>query len=322
MYEFHPMITFAPTMSKKLLPQVPFVTRYESAFAGANPAKTSFASRALRKMVVRWAGAADVAYSSGTLLRDSDQVIALCARHRAMLIEESPKVISKVSIIPPPPNIRICRDDRKVARLRGRTKLGVGPDDFVVAFLGYIYPVKGIETLLEALSMVSRERKQVRLLFIGGRSDLDAEVSASYFEKIRTLSQTLGVEDKTIWTGTFSPETDEASLYLYASDACVLPFVQGIQLNNSSLSSVAAHELPIITTRGPMLDEPFVHGENLLLCEPQEPKQLADGIMLLIDDPLLRERLREGVRKLALEWFSWETATSRTLTTLTTATSQ
>ena len=72
MYRCHPMVTFLPTLCKRLFPNMPFVTRYESAFVGADPSKTGFLSRIFRKLMVRWAGDHDVAYSSGTLLRDSN----------------------------------------------------------------------------------------------------------------------------------------------------------------------------------------------------------------------------------------------------------
>jgi len=316
MYKFHPMITFVPTISKKVLPHVPFVTRYESAFVGADPAKTSLVSRAFRKIVVQWAGGADVAYSSGTLLRDSDQVIVLCERHRAMLIEEWPKVSGKTVLIPPPPNIRICTDGEMAARNDGRDKLGVDRSDFLIAFLGYIYPIKGVETLLHAFQMVSRQRSNVRLLFIGGKCDLDVEGGSSYMEQIQDLARRLGVADKTTWTGAFKSEDEEASRYLQAADACVLPFLEGVQLNNSSFSSMATHGLPIITTQGPVLDKQFIHNENVLLCPPRDHEALAKAIMLLMDNPELCKRLRIGARKLAQEWFSWEKAIDRTLMTL------
>jgi hypothetical protein len=130
MYNCHPMITFAPTISRNVLPYTLFVTRYESAFVGADPQQTSLIARAFRKFVVQqWAGRRNVTYSSGTLLRDSDQIIALCKRHRDMLITEWPHVQSKTTIIPPPPNIRVCPDSASEARQRGRAILGLPPDD-------------------------------------------------------------------------------------------------------------------------------------------------------------------------------------------------
>ena len=316
MYKCHPMVTFLPTLCKKLFPNVPFVTRYESAFVGADPSKTGFLSRVFRKLMVRWAGVKDVAYSSGTLLRDSDSVIALCERHRAMLIEEWPPVGNKVALIPPPPNLFIASNDGDEARQRGRKRLGVGPTDFVVTFFGYLYPIKGIETLLRAFAAVSTQRPEAKLLFIGGKVDLDVQGGASYFDEMQTLAKTLQIDGRTTWTGAFKSHEEEASLLLHASDVCVLPFLEGVQLNNSSFASMVAHGLPIIVTRGPLMDQAFIHGENVLTCEPKDHQAVARLLLSVMDDTALRDRLRAGALKLAAEWFSWETATEKTLTAL------
>ena len=316
MYKCHPMVTFLPTLCKKLFPNVPFVTRYESAFVGADPAKTGFLSRVFRKLMVRWAGVKDVAYSSGTLLRDSDSVIALCERHRAMLIEEWPPVGNKVALIPPPPNLFIASNDGDEARQRGRKRLGVGPTDFVVTFFGYLYPIKGIETLLRAFAAVSAQRPEAKLLFIGGKVDLDVQGGASYFDEMQTLAKMLQIDGRTTWTGAFKSHEEEASLLLHASDVCVLPFLEGVQLNNSSFASMVAHGLPIIVTRGPLMDQAFIHGENVLTCEPKDHQAVARLLLSVMDDTALRDRLRAGALKLAAEWFSWETATEKTLTAL------
>ncbi len=316
MYKCHPMVTFLPTLCKKLFPNVPFVTRYESAFVGADPSKTGLLSRVFRRLLVRWAGARDVAYSSGTLLRDSDSVIALCERHRAMLIEEWPPVGSKVALIPPPPNLFVASNEGGDARERGRKRLGVGPTDFVVTFFGYLYPIKGIETLLRAFAMVSEQRPHAKLLFIGGKVDLDVQGGASYFDEMQALTKTLHIEGRTTWTGAFKSHEEDASLLLHASDVCVLPFLEGVQLNNSSFASMVAHGLPIIVTRGPLMDQAFIHGENVLTCEPKDHQAVARLMLSVMDDAALRARLRAGALKLAAEWFSWETATEKTLTAL------
>ena len=316
MYNFHPMVTFLPTLCKHLFPNAPFVTRYESAFVGADPSKTGLVSRVVRKLMVRWAGARDVAYSSGTLLRDSDAVIALCERHRAMLIEEWPPVRGKVALIPPPPNLFIASNAGGVARERGRKRLGVDPTKFVVTFFGYLYPIKGIETLLRAFASVSAQRPEARLLFIGGKVGLDVEGGASYFDEMQALAKELRIDGRTTWTGAFKSDEEDASLLLHASDVCVLPFLEGVQLNNSSFASMVSHGLPIIVTRGPLMDKAFVHGENVLTCEPKDHQGVANLLQHVMDHPDLRERLRTGALKLAAEWFSWDTATEKTLTAL------
>ncbi len=316
MYKFHPMVTFVPTLCKQLWPHVPVVTRYESAFVGADPSRMNLVSRIFRKFMVRWAGGRGVAYSSGTLLRDSDAVIALCERHRAMMIQEWSPVQNKVTLIPPPPNLRIMSNDDGRARDRGRTLLGFTAEDFVVTFFGYLYPIKGVDTLLRAFAKVAALRSHAKLLFIGGKVGLDVDGGASYFEEMQALAKELGVAGKTLWTGAFKSEGEEASLYLHASDVCVLPFLEGVQLNNSSFASIVAHGLPTIVTRGPMMDAAFIHGENVLTCLPKDPCGVAKLILAIMDDSGLRDRLRSGALQLAAEWFSWEKATDRTLALL------
>jgi polysaccharide biosynthesis protein PslF len=315
MYKCHPMVTFAPTILKRLFPRVPFVTRYESVFVGANPSNTSIHSRLFRRAMVHWAGGNDVGYGSGTLLRDSDQVIALCDRHRAILLEEWPPVQRKLTMIPPPPNMRIVSNAGGTARREGRSRLGIKEDEFVIAFFGYLYRTKGIEFLLQAFHLVRRAKKGVKLLFIGGKVGLDVEGSSDYFERMQSLARELKLESDVIWTGPVKSEAENGSIYLYAADVAVLPFLQGVQLNNSSLASIAAHGLPIIGTRGPLLDSAFVHGRNILLSEPQDEQTIAKHILQLMDNPSLVTNLRTGAMQLAQEWFSWDTAIDRTLAT-------
>lgn len=317
MYHYHPMVTFAATIAKRRLPRTPFVTRFENVALSSDPARTTFLSRSFRKICIKpWAGAADISYSFGTLLRDSSHVIALCKQHQMTLFEESPKAKAITSLIPPPPNIRIALSGGAEARQRQRTKLGVGPDDILIAFLGYIYPAKGVETLLRAFQIVTRKRQHVKLLFIGGKFGLDSDGAGSYVQRMYALNKELGLQGATIWTGEFKAEEEDASLSIQAADIGVFTFVQGVQLNNSSFSSMAAHGLPMIATRGPWLDEPFLHRENVFLCVPNDPEALSDSILQVIDDAALRDRLGKGALKLASEWFSWQRAAERTLSLL------
>jgi glycosyltransferase involved in cell wall biosynthesis len=316
MYNRHPMITFAPTILKRLFPSVPFITRFESVFVGANPSNTSIASRLFRRAMVQWAGRCHVGYGLGTLLRDSDQVITLCDRHRAILSEEWPPVRPKLRMIPPPPNMCIVGNEKGAARQQGRARLGLKDEDYVIAFFGYLYKTKGVEFLLRAFELVRRKRDRVKLVFIGGKIGLDVEGSSDYFERMQDLARDLKLENDVIWTGPVKSEAEDGSLYLHAADVAVLPFLQGVQLNNSSLSSIAAHGLPIIGTRGPMLDSAFVHGRNILLSDPQDEQTIAKHIMELMDSPSLVAGLRMGAMQLAQEWFSWDKAIDRILATL------
>jgi glycosyltransferase involved in cell wall biosynthesis len=193
----------------------------------------------------------------------------------------------------------------------------VSEEDTLIAYFGRIYSSKGIETLLKAFQIVTQEHDKLRLVLIGGTIEDEFSSHSSYQEVLVDLSKQLGIQSKIIWTGEFSWDSFEGSRYLYAADLCVLPFSGGVYANNSSVAAVAAHGLPIITTKGATLDEQFVHLENVFLCRPEEPVAMASAMRLVIDDAALRVRLRQGALDLSQEWFSWDKATARTIQTLT-----
>jgi glycosyltransferase involved in cell wall biosynthesis len=313
LYNDHPMITFVPTFVKMLVPDVAFVTQFE--IEEYTSRRFSLPTRVMLKAMRRWAGSEHVDYSLfGTLLRHSDRLIVLSQRHQARFSKQFPRTSDKSIVIPPPPTIRLCSESTSAARQRGRQVLGVQPDDFLLAYFGYIYANKGVETLLRAFQMVSNQRSNVRLIMIGGNVTLATNLS--YVHEMYGLGKTLGIADKVIWTGEYASDSDEASMYLYSADACVFPFNDGVTLNRSSLGAAAAHGLPIVTTEGMSVESPFIHQENMLLCPPQDPRALALAIDALISNPELRQRLHMGALALAHEWFSWDKAVERTVEAL------
>lgn len=317
-YNNHPMMTFAPTLSKIILPSVPFVTQFENIEGPYLPYDTSLRVRCVRKAIVLCVGAKRVDYYFGTLLSDSDRIIVLSGVHLAKLAKLAPGFEQKSVMIPAPPLKRISPDDSGLVRARGRTLLKVEPDDVVIVYLGRIYPPKGIETLLRAFHIVSSQRRNVHLVLIGGGHDRqDSDLfRSSYPGEMAQLALELGIAQMVTWTGEFDWDSELPSLYLRASDLCVLPYNFGVMLNNSSFAMTASYGLPIITTIGETLEAPFVHEENVYLCAPQKPDELAIAIEVLIDQPHFRKRLADGALQLAQEWFSWERTIERTIETV------
>ena len=120
-YNSHPMITFASTVAKRVLPGIPFVTQLEIE-EGEN--WRSPITRALRKGAQYLAGSSGVDYHFGTLLRDSTRLICLSENHRTKHAARLPGVLKKSVVIPPPPLLTLCSDGPIAARQRGRAALG------------------------------------------------------------------------------------------------------------------------------------------------------------------------------------------------------
>jgi glycosyltransferase involved in cell wall biosynthesis len=313
-YNNHPMITFVPSFLKRMNPRLRVVTHVEYP-VGVRFSNLSSSTRAVRKVIARWVGPQGVDYEYGTILRDSDGIIVLSDVHRAILAEHFAGVNQKSTLIPPPPLMRMCTEQNGAGRRQGRELSGAASGEFVFAYFGYVYPVKGIETLLQAFSVVAHRRSEVRLVMIGGTDEVVLKElnRPNYVQELKELAHRLGIANKITWTGYYPSDSDLASLYLTGADACVLPFDMGVYLNNSSFVSAAAHGLPIITTKGATIESPFVDLKNVLLCPPKDSPSLAAAMEMLIDRPDLRQRLGAGALELADAWFSWESVLKRTI---------
>ncbi|NLC70788.1 MAG: glycosyltransferase family 4 protein [Desulfuromonadaceae bacterium] len=321
MYDFHPMITFSPTISKGVLHSPPFVVQFENP---ASPAwEKTFFGKLFRKLAVQVLARKGADYTFGTLLHDSRKIIFLCGAHRKLLEELYPQIDEKGFLAPPPPFMEISEANSK-SRAQGRALIGADPSDFLLVYFGYIYTGKGLETLLKALKIVSVHEIKIRLVIVGGfvdhffAKDFGAETK-KYSDTIFALQDSLGVADKVTWIG--HAQQEQVTCYLRAADLCVLPFDKGIRLNNSSFAAVAAHGLPVITTNSGESDPQFSHCQNVFLCPPKEPEALAAGILALLENPDLRSRLSSGVLNLAEEWFSWNGTIQKTMEALSLKTS-
>jgi polysaccharide biosynthesis protein PslF len=311
-YDCHSMITLAPSIAKAILPSAPFVTQFETEYVAR---KASLLTRAAFWAVARLRGAEKFDRVYGTLLFKSDWIITLSERHRAILSTQNAQVEKRGLVIPPPPLLRRrVYENGNVSRKHDREILGVQADGFLLAYFGYVYAEKGIETLLQALEILTRRKPDTRLVMIGGTDP--ASNGSSYLKGINSLIKQLKIEDRVIWTGRYTSNSDEASRYLSAADAGVFPFKYGVTLNRSSVAAAASHGLPIVTTRGESLERAFREQENVLLCAPEDPNALASAIASVIDNPVLRQRLQRGALELAEEYFCWNKALDHTVQAL------
>ena len=309
-YDFHPMVSFVPTILKRVLPDVTVVTQITYPI-GSRPWQHSVVTRVIRKAVKTVVGSADVDYEYGTLLRDSDRIIVMATSHLKVFAHILPQVTAKSVLIPPPPLLLMSPAAAEV-RARGRQALGVADGDFVFAYFGRLRRGKGLETLLEAFRSVHARHSNAKLAIIGG-ADENWFRDDWRVEHLHELARAWGIEKAIIWTGEYPWDSDLGSTYLRAVDAAVLPFDAGVDLNNSSFAAVAAHSLPTITTRGEALEEAFLDGDNVVLCPPLDPAATAAAMERVLGDAELRQRLRSGIEALARDWFSWDVSVDRTI---------
>jgi glycosyltransferase involved in cell wall biosynthesis len=168
------------------------------------------------------------------------------------------------------------------ASLRG--EWGLPEDALVVSFVGRLSEDKGIGVLARAWENVSRENPSAHLL-LAGDVDLSDPIAPGALDLLRTCPRVHligGVRKGQI-----------PSIYA-STDIFVLPtFREG--LSQVALEA-GAMGVPIVSTRVTGLDA-VLDGATGLLVPPRDAESLAQGILRLTRDPLLRASLGRAARE-------------------------
>jgi glycosyltransferase involved in cell wall biosynthesis len=228
--------------------------------------------------------------ASGVIVTNREDQLALEAYHFA----RRPAVIPIGSNITPTPPPGFDR-----AAWRGRW--GVGSEETLLGYFGFLNESKGGEDLVQALDRL-RERP-IKLMMIGGRTGSSDPSNQAYADRIDALVHRLDLQERVIWTGYTTPA--EVSANLLSTDLCLLPYRDGASFRRGSFMAALAHGLPIITTT-PAVELPELsHGGNIYLVPPAAPEALAAAVTVLQREEELRERLARGARALAQN-FRWD----------------
>lgn len=189
-----------------------------------------------------------------------------------------------------------------------RLLLGLGEDDFLLGYFGFLNETKGADTLVDALSRLD---ERYHLVFIGGQTGAsDPDNNQSFLQQLRGQVEREGLSGRVHWTG-FVP-AERVSTFLVASDLMVMPYQDGVSLRRGSLMAVLAHGRPLITTCPDDGSPEFRHGENMWLLPPNEPNELAEAIKLLAGDSHLRAQLGQGASDLA-QSYGWDAIAVQTV---------
>jgi glycosyltransferase involved in cell wall biosynthesis len=196
-------------------------------------------------------------------------------------------------------------------RDRQRAAWGVGSDDWLLAYFGFLNENKGGETLVRTLAELVRAGKPARLLMVGGKVGSSDATNLAYLERVEDLIRELEVDDRVQWTGFTGP--NEVSANLMAADCAVLPYREGASLRHGSLMATLAHGLPILTTETPPgvraaqgVFPMLCDGENARLVPPEDPTRMAAAVGEVMSDAILRARLASAALELS-HHFEWDT---------------
>lgn len=165
-----------------------------------------------------------------------------------------------------------------------RTEFGLSNDDVLVGSVGNITPPKGYDILLTAASIVCKSNPHTRFLIAGEKRGL-------LYKDLEDLCRDLRLNDNVFFVGY---RTRIAS-FLKGLDIFVLPSItEGFSLSTVEAMVVG---LPVIVTKSGGPEEIIDDPNDGLIVDANDPNALAEKILLLLDNFVLKKRISSAARK-------------------------
>jgi D-inositol-3-phosphate glycosyltransferase len=191
--------------------------------------------------------------------------------------------------------------------------IGIPPCDQVILYVGRIEPLKGIDTLIEAIAYMrhkgSLEEQSFCLAVIGGEPETSTEEIDSEMARLKDLCHEHGLDDLVTFLG--KRDQDTLPYYYSAAEAVVLPS------HYESFGMVALEAMacgtPVVASQVGGLAFLVQDGVTGYTVPSTDVEALADRLTKLIEDPDLRTRLGDQAAALAQE-YSWDIIAENILT--------
>ena len=163
-----------------------------------------------------------------------------------------------------------------------RKELGIDVATCLIGTVGRLTPVKGLSYLLQSVSILLRQRANVRLLIVGDgviRKDLE------------TQARDLGISENVVFLG----HREDTFELMQAMDIFVLPSLsEGIPM---ALLEAMAASRAVVASRVGGIPEIVEDGVEGILVEPMDVNRLVESCVRLIESPETAMRMGEQARK-------------------------
>ena len=191
-----------------------------------------------------------------------------------------------------------------------KDKFGVEGRRVILTF-GLLSPGKGIESMIEALPLVTERYPDAVYVVLGAtHPHVQATMGQEYRTKLQTLAEDLGVSANVVFHNRFV-ELDELCEFLGAADVYVTPYLSEAQIVSGTLAYALGTGNAVVSTPYWYAQEMLAEGRGRLV-PPRDPQALADGILALFDNEVERHAIRKRAYQYTRD-FVWSQVASRYL---------
>lgn len=218
----------------------------------------------------------------------ADRIVAATTLEKDQMTQLYGADPAKITVIPCGVDLSLFRP---IPVDEARERLDICERKHMVLFVGRIEPLKGIDTLLKAMSTVVQDfpnwREDICVCIVGGDDSEDSAAVDKEMERLQDLRAELGIGDLVTFLGARAQETlpDHYS----AADVVVMPS------HYESFGMVALEALacgtPVIASQVGGLSFTVQDGVTGFLVPGRDPPALAEKITLLLKNRAMRNKL-------------------------------
>jgi glycosyltransferase involved in cell wall biosynthesis len=175
-----------------------------------------------------------------------------------------------------------------------RSELHIGKEERIVLFVGNLNRSKGVEILIQALSMLPRTDPQVTLV-ISGQA---IATQVGYREFLEKKANDLNLGRRVRFAGRY-PRLREL---LASAEMLVVPSLA--EGTPAVIMEAMSMNVPVIASRVGGIPDLVSEGRTGLLVPPGDVEALKGAIRFMLDNPEVRESMGKMARVTAIERFS------------------
>jgi glycosyltransferase involved in cell wall biosynthesis len=165
-----------------------------------------------------------------------------------------------------------------------------------ILYTGVLRARKGLFDLIKCASIVNKTIPNTKFLICG---------TGPLLQKLREQVYKLGLYDQVTFLGRID-RTNFIDVVQNATVQVVPSIYEGLP---TVLLEAMACGLPIVATNIGGNRDLISSNKNGLLVSPRSPEELANAIMLLLHDELLRKRLGQNARETIVQRYTWDKIT-------------
>lgn len=207
---------------------------------------------------------------------------------------------SKLVIIPP--GVDVCHF-YPIPSDEAKAFIGLIPEAQMILFVGRIEPLKGVDTLIQAMACLELKetRGPVHLAIIGGDPSASPEQMTAEMARLQKMCDDLGLDQSVVFLG--KREQDKLPYYYSAAEVVVMPS------HYESFGMVALEAMacgtPVIASEVGGLAYLVRDGETGFTIPAEEPDTLCEKLSWLLNDEALHQKMSGQAAEYAQD-YAWE----------------